>query len=114
MTSTADAITNKFPHLILDKSGDNNTEPTFAAIQHMQVQLNVKSIYMQSNRDDGQNGLLSLTIIDVEYAAHSAGNLDFVAPANPTPQPVHVARATVAQITETNFIHAEYRAVFQQ
>jgi hypothetical protein len=62
-----DASSFDFPHPVLTKSGDNNTEPTFASILVAHVELNVNAASIYSARGDGLQGHLALTINANDY-----------------------------------------------
>jgi hypothetical protein len=57
-----DALSFDFPHPVLTKIVDNNTEPTFPSIivAHVKLDANAASIY--SARGDGLRGHIALTI----------------------------------------------------
>jgi hypothetical protein len=75
-----------FPHPVLTKIGDNNTEPTFASILVAHVELNANAASIYSARGDGLQGHLALTITVNDYIECSLGNKPFEPPTAP-PQP---------------------------
>jgi hypothetical protein len=72
-----DALSFDFPHPVLTKIGDNNTEPTFASILIAHVKLNVNAASIYSARGDGLQGHLTLTIDDNYYVERSLSNKPF-------------------------------------
>jgi hypothetical protein len=100
-----DASSFDFPHPVLTKIGDNNTEPTFASIlvAHIELNTNVASIY--SARGDGLQGHLALTIDANDYIKRSIGNKACLPPTAPPAFPTHSTTASNAQIAETNRQH---------
>jgi hypothetical protein len=67
MAFTNDVIVSNFIYLVLTKLGTGNTDPTFATLQVVQVELK----------------------INTDYALHSIGNAAFGPPTNPPDVPVH-------------------------
>jgi hypothetical protein len=101
-----------FPHPVLTKIGDNNTEPTFASIPiaHVELNANVASIY--SARGGGLHGHLALTIAANDYIERSLGNKPFEPPTAPPAFPSHSDTASDAQIAETNRQHKAKKEEF--
>jgi hypothetical protein len=66
-----------FPHPVLTKIGDLNTEPTFASILVAHVELNANAVSIYSARGDGLQGHLALTIDANDYVKRSLGNKPF-------------------------------------
>jgi hypothetical protein len=71
-----------------------------------QVQLDANAASIHSNRGDGVNGHLALTITPVGYSLRSINRVAFTPPTNPPAVPAHAANATAAQIAEDNRAHA--------
>jgi hypothetical protein len=94
-----------FPHPVLTKSGNNNTEPTFASIPIAHVELNVNAASIYSARGDGLQGHLALTIDENDYVERSLGNKPFLPPTAPPAFLIHSEPASDAQIAETNHQH---------
>jgi hypothetical protein len=94
-----------FPHPVLTKIGDNNTEPTFVSIMVAHVELNANAASIYSARGDGLQGHLALTIDATNYIKRSIGNKPFDPPTTPPSVPTHLTTASDAQITETNRQH---------
>jgi hypothetical protein len=100
-----DAPSFDFPHPVLTKIGDNNTEPTFASILVAHVELNANAASIYSACGDGLQGHPSLTIDANDYIEHSIGNKPFDPPTAPPAAPVHLTTASDALIVETNRQH---------
>jgi hypothetical protein len=100
-----DATSFDFPHPVLTKIGNLNTEPTFASILVAHVELNVNAASIYSARGDGLQGHLALTIDANDYIKRSLGNKPFEAPIAPSAFPSHSESASDAQIAETNRQH---------
>jgi hypothetical protein len=98
-----DAFT--FPNSILTQVGDHSTEPTFATIQVVQVELNTNSTSIFLSRGNGINGRLRLVINAADYTSRIIDNVTFVAPPRPTAHPEHLPLSAAMQITETNRAH---------
>jgi hypothetical protein len=107
-----DASSFDFPHPILTKIGDNNTEPTFASILVAHVELNVNAAYIYSARGDRLQGHLALTIDATDYIKRSIGNKPFVLPIPPPAVPTHLTTASDAKIAETNRQHKVQKEEF--
>jgi hypothetical protein len=75
--------------------------PDRKSIALVRQQLNANALSQHSNRGNGALGLLHLTVSDATYLARS-GNIPFIAPVHPGPQPVIHAEATQFQIIEAN------------
>jgi hypothetical protein len=101
-----------FPHPILTKIGDNNTEPTFASILIAHVELNANAASIYSARGDGLQGHLALTIAANDYIERSLGNKPFEPPTAPPAFPSHSDTASDAQIAETNRQHKAKKEEF--
>jgi hypothetical protein len=91
-----DASSFDFPHPILTKIGDNNTEPTFTTILVAHVELNTNTASIYSARGDGLQGHLALTIDANDYIKRSIGNKPFLPPTAPPAVPTHLATASDA------------------
>jgi hypothetical protein len=100
-----DASSFDFPHPVLTKIGDNNTEPTFASILVAHVELNANAASIYSARGDGLQGHLTLTIDAMDYIKRSISNKLCVPPTAPSAVPTHLETASDAQITEKNRQH---------
>jgi hypothetical protein len=100
-----DASSFDFPHPVLTKIGNNNTEPTFTSILVAHVELNANAASIYSARGDGLQGHLSLTIDANDYVERSISNTPFDPPTAPPAAPVHLNTASDAQIAETNRQH---------
>jgi hypothetical protein len=98
------------PHKVLDPICPTGTKPTFRTLRVAQLQLNMNAISVRSHRGDGTHGHLVLTLTPAAFLLQTA--VPFVVPPMPLHDPVHVAGATAAQITEDNRIHAAARAEF--
>jgi hypothetical protein len=107
-----DASSFDFPHPVLTKIGDNNTEPTFASILVAHVELNVNAVSIYSARGDGLQDHLALTIDDTDYTKRSIGNKPFVPPTSPPAVPTHLMTASDAQIAEKNRQHKVQKEEF--
>jgi hypothetical protein len=107
-----DASSFDFPHPVLTKIGDNNTEPTFASILVAHVELNANAVSIYSARGDGLQGHLALTIDANDYIKHSIGNKPFDPPMAPPAVPTHLTTASDAQIAETNRQHKVQKEEF--
>jgi hypothetical protein len=101
-----------FPHPVLIKIGDNNTEPTFVSILVAHVELNVNAASVYSARGDGLQGHLALTIDASDYVKRSIGNKPFVPPTAPPAVTTHLETASDAQILETNCQHKVQKEEF--
>jgi hypothetical protein len=101
-----------FPHPVLTKIGDLNTEPTFALILVAHVELNANAASIYSARGDGLQGHLTLTIDANDYIKRSLGNKPFEAPIAPSVFPSHSESASDAQIAETNRQHKAKKEEF--
>jgi hypothetical protein len=101
-----------FPHPVLTKIGDNNTEPTFTPIlvAHVELNANAASVYLA--RGDGLQGHLALKIDANDYIEHSIGNKPFGPPMAPPAAPVHLTTASDAHIVETNRQHKVQKEEF--
>jgi hypothetical protein len=107
-----DASSFNFPHWVLTKIGDNNTEPTFASILVTHVELNVNAASIYSARGDGIQCHLALIIDSNDYIIRSIGNKPFDPPTAPRATPVHLTTASDAQIVETNRQHKVQKEEF--
>jgi hypothetical protein len=107
-----DASLFNFPHPVLTKSGDNNTEPTFASIIIAHVELNVNAASIYSARGDGLQSHLALTIDENDYVERSLGNKPFLPPTAHPAFPIHSETASDAQIAETNRQHKAKKEEF--
>jgi len=85
--------------------------PTLATLKLLHSELNDNAMSIHSDRGDGIQGHLVLTISPAAYLA--VAGVPFVAPVHPGVAPVHNAGATAAQITETNRQHAADLKEFQ-
>jgi hypothetical protein len=72
----------------------------------VQVQLNVNTASIHSNRGDGFNDHLTLMITLDNYALRSINHIVFTPPTNTSTVPAHTADDTAAQIDEDNTAHA--------
>jgi hypothetical protein len=72
-----DASSFDFPHPVLTKIGDKNTEPTFTLILVAHVELNANAASIYSARGDGLQGHLALTVDANDYIEHIIGNKPF-------------------------------------
>jgi hypothetical protein len=99
-----DASSFNFPHPVLTKIGNNNTEPTIASIMvaHVELNVNVASIYSAHGWLEGH---LSLTIDASNYIKRSIENKPFDPPMAPPAVPTHLTTESDAQIAETNRQH---------
>jgi hypothetical protein len=113
MASTADHLTNAFPHPIITPICDTLSAPTYSTINAAQLQLNANAASIHSNSGDGIQDHLSLTITTAAYTAISTGQVAFNIPINPGPSPAHTVGATGPQITETNLEYAETQQLFK-
>jgi hypothetical protein len=100
MATTNAAITANFPYLVHTALGTTNTDPTFETLQVVQVQLNANAASIHSDRGDGVNRHLSLTITPTNHVA-------FAPPTNPPAVSAHADDATSSQIAEDNRAHAQ-------
>jgi hypothetical protein len=107
-----DAHSYDLPHPILTKSGDSNTEPTFASILITHIKLNANAASVYYARGDGILGHLALTINSVDYKSRSKGNVDFNPPVNPPASPTHTDNATESEIAEDNRKHTAVHRKF--
>jgi hypothetical protein len=101
-----------FPHPVLTKIGDNNTEPTFASILIAHVELNANAASIYSARGDGLQGHLALTIAANDYIERSLGNKPFEPPTAPPAFPSHSDTSSDAQFVETNRQHKARKEEF--
>jgi hypothetical protein len=97
-----DASSFDFPHPVLTKIGENNTEPTFASILFAHVELNTNAASIYSARGDELQCRLALTIDATEYIKRSIGNKPFDLPTAPPAVPTNLTTTSDAQISETN------------
>ena len=95
--STINPSTN-FPHPVLTKI---TGKPNYASISTLEMELNANAMSVESTRGGGQYGLLALVVSPAAYVA-LPNAVQFIAPPNPGPAPVHANQATGPQITETN------------
>ena len=100
------------PHKVLDPICPTGTKPTFRTLRVAQLQLNMNAISVRSHRGDGNHGHLVLTLTPAAFLLTT--NVPFIVPPMPLLDPVHVAGATAAQITEDNRIHAAARAEYEK
>jgi hypothetical protein len=101
-----------FPHPVLTKIGNNNTEPTFAPILVAHVELNANAASIYSARGDGLQGHIALAIDANDYVKCSIGNKPFLPPTAPPAVPTHLTTASDAQIAETNRQHKVQKEEF--
>jgi hypothetical protein len=107
-----DASSFDFPHPVLTKIGNNNTEPTFASILIAHVELNANAASIYSARGDGLQGHLALTIDANDYVERSLSNKPFEPPTAPPAFPSHFEPASDAQIAEMNRQHKANKEEF--
>jgi hypothetical protein len=107
-----DATSLDFPHPVLTKIGDLNTEPTFTSILVAHVELNANTASIYSARGDGLQGHLALTIDANDYVKRSLGNKSFEPPTAPSSFPSHSESTSDAQIAETNGQHKAKKEEF--
>jgi hypothetical protein len=107
-----DASSFDFPHPVLTKIGNNNTEPTFTSILVAHVELNVNAASIYSARGDGLQGHLALMIDAMDYIKRSIGNKPCLPPTAPSAVPTHLETASDAQISETNRQHKVQKEEF--
>jgi hypothetical protein len=88
-----------FPHDVLTPLP--NKRPTVADLLLLNQEITANAVSVHSL---GGNGLLGHYALVVDPATYqlASNNVAFVAPAHPGPNPVHIAGATSAQITESN------------
>jgi hypothetical protein len=101
-----------FPHPVLTKIDDNNTERTFASIRIAHVELNANAASIYSAQGDCLQGHLVLTIAANDYIERSLGNKHFEPPAAPPAFPSHSDTASDAPIAETNRHHKARKEEF--
>jgi hypothetical protein len=107
-----DASSFEFPHPVLVKIDEKNTEPTFVSILVPHVELNPNAASIYSARGDGLQCHLVLTIDANDYIEHIIGNKPFDPPAAPPSAPVHLTTASDALIVETNRQHKVQKEEF--
>jgi hypothetical protein len=107
-----DASSFNFPHPVLTKIGDNNTEPTYASILVAHVELNANAASIYSARGDGLQCHLALTIDANNYIECIIDNKPFDPPTAPPAVPTHFTTASDAQIAETNHQHKVQKEEF--
>jgi hypothetical protein len=107
-----DAYYFDFPHPVLTKIGNNNTEQTFTTILVAHVELNANAASIYSARGDGLQVHLALTIDAADYIKRSIGIMSFVPPTAPPTVPTHLTTASDAQIAETNRQHKVQKEEF--
>lgn len=105
------AIIALFPNPVLTLVGGLTSPPIFSEIRKLQTEQNANAASIHSNFGNGTMGHLHLTLPPAEYLVLSGG-IAFVAPINPPLVPTHAPNATAAQITETNRLHKEAKAIF--
>lgn len=92
-----------FPHDVLTPLP--NERPTVATLRLLNQEITTNAISVYSTGGNGLLGHYALVANNATYLAAS-NNVPFVAPVHPGQNPVHLAGATSAQITETNRRHA--------
>jgi hypothetical protein len=107
-----DASSFDFPHPVLTKIGDNNTEPTFASMLVAHVELNANATSIYSARGDGLQGHLALAFDANDYIERSIGNEPFDPPTATPVISAHLTTTSDAQITETNHQHKVQKEEF--
>jgi hypothetical protein len=107
-----DASSFDFPHPVLTKIGDLNTEQTFASILIAHVDLNANAASIYSARGEGLQGHLALTIDVNDYVKRSLGNKPFEPLTALSAFPSHSESASDAQIVETNRQHKAKKEEF--
>jgi hypothetical protein len=107
-----DAASFDFPHPVLTKIGDLNTELTFTSILIAHVELNANAASIYSARGDGLQGHLAPTIDANDYVKRSLGNTPVEPPTAPSAFPSHSESASDAQIAETNRQHKAKKEEF--
>jgi hypothetical protein len=93
-------ITISFPHKALTPLAA--TRPNRQSLALLHDEINANAISVPSTRGTGTLGHLALTVNAKHYTDASGNGTIFVPPKHPGDDPVHLDKATPAEITETN------------
>ena len=102
-----------FPHPAVPPPHAPGAKPTYSRIKATIAHLSANAAAVRTPLGDGRLGHLGLIIGPAEYAAISAGNAAWIAPADPGPNPILPNGATNAQIAELRRQHTNAVKVFQ-